>query len=207
MIALVSYGLGNIKAFLRVYKKLGIDARAVSSETELRQAEKIILPGVGAFDYAMRKLEQSGLRAVLDELVLDKKVPVIGICVGMQMMMDTSDEGQLPGLGWVTGRVQRFDAGRLGSHNPLPHMGWNTVYPGQDNPLFDGLPAESLFYFLHSFYCQPARAEANLASCHYPDEFCCAFKQDNVFGVQFHPEKSHHNGVRLLKNFAELPYA
>ena len=136
MIALVSYGLGNIEAFLRVYKRLGISAQAVTTAEGLRKADKIILPGVGAFDYAMAKLESSGMRGVLDELVLEKRVPVVGVCVGMQMMMEASDEGALPGLGWVKGRVRHFGAAVTDARYPLPHMGWNTVSPSASSPLF-----------------------------------------------------------------------
>lgn len=204
MISIVDYGLGNIRAFSNVYSRLNIEARAVTRADELRGATKIILPGVGAFDHAMQLLQQSGMRETLDELVIRQHVPVMGICVGMQILAEGSDEGQLPGLGWVPGRVRAFSSNPLAQGLPLPHMGWNDVKPAAGLKLFDGLEADARFYFLHSYYFECASSDSVAATASYGIDFSCAVHSANVFGVQFHPEKSHHFGAQLLKNFAEL---
>jgi glutamine amidotransferase len=204
MITLVDYGLGNIQAFANVYKRLNIDVTFARSADELRNATHIILPGVGAFDHAMQRLEQSGMRTALDELVLDKRVPVVGVCVGMQMLADSSEEGSLPGLGWIKGRVKNFRTAMAGQEIPLPHMGWNDVEPVRDCRLFKGLETDSRFYFLHSYFfeCEQERDTAAVSS--YGFQFACAVAHENINGVQFHPEKSHQFGTMLLKNFSEL---
>ncbi|MEW5715681.1 imidazole glycerol phosphate synthase subunit HisH [Pseudomonas sp. SB113] len=204
MITIIDYGLGNIQAFVNVYKRLHIPVTVARSALELQGASKLILPGVGAFDHAMERLNASGMREALDELVLVKKVPVIGICVGMQILADGSDEGTLPGLGWVSGRVRHFRSVPGLERLALPHMGWNDVEPAYLNPLFKGFEQESRFYFLHSFYFECAQPSHAAARASYGLDFSCAVAVDNVYGVQFHPEKSHHFGVGLLKNFAEL---
>ena len=204
MITIVDYGLGNIRAFLNVYHRLNIPAATAASADELRGASKLILPGVGAFDHAMRRLGESGMRATLDDLVLHKGVPVLGVCVGMQMLGRSSDEGELPGLGWIDGRVRGFASLPAATGLPLPHMGWNDVHPVSRNNLFDQLESDARFYFLHSFYFECANGEDALAVSRYGTDFSSAVNSANIFGVQFHPEKSHHFGTRLLKNFAEL---
>ncbi|WP_256822461.1 MULTISPECIES: imidazole glycerol phosphate synthase subunit HisH [unclassified Pseudomonas] len=204
MITIIDYGLGNIQAFVNVYKRLHIPVVVARSAQELQGASKLILPGVGAFDHAMERLNASGMRETLDELVLVKKVPVVGICVGMQILADGSDEGELPGLGWVSGRVRHFRSVPGLERLSLPHMGWNDVEPMSSNPLFKGFEEEARFYFLHSFYFECAQPSHAAARASYGLDFSCAVAVDNVYGVQFHPEKSHHFGVGLLKNFAEL---
>lgn len=204
MIAIIDYGLGNIQAFVNVFNRLGIPVCVARTAEELAQADKLILPGVGAFDHAMRLLEASGMRQTLDRMVLVQKVPVLGICVGMQILADSSDEGRLPGLGWIPGRVRGFDSEPRAARLPLPHMGWNDVLLTGGNGLFNGLEQEARFYFLHSFYFECRSRDAVLATASYGFDFCCAVCSGNVYGVQFHPEKSHHFGTDLLKNFAEL---
>lgn len=204
MISIVDYGLGNVKAFANVYKKLSIPFSIVRSVVELEKATKVILPGVGAFDYAMQKLERSGMRTVLDELVLKRHAPVLGVCVGMQMLASASEEGKLPGLGWLQGEVKRFDFSRLKPPVSIPHMGWNNARKTKVNGLFQGLGPEARFYFLHSYYFHSHKTEDVVAVTDYGVEFVCAVNSGNVYGVQFHPEKSHQWGVRLLENFAKL---
>jgi glutamine amidotransferase len=204
MISIVDYGLGNIRAFLNVFRRLNIDARAVGSADELAGAERVILPGVGHFDHAMTRLEESGMRPVLEDLALKQRVPVLGVCVGMQMLGKSSDEGALPGLGWIDGHVRHFGALAPAGDLPLPHMGWNDVRPAPGNPLFNGLESDTRFYFLHSFYFDCANRADSLADASYGGDFSCAVNAGNIFGVQFHPEKSHSSGTRLLQNFAEL---
>ncbi|MEO6866369.1 MAG: imidazole glycerol phosphate synthase subunit HisH [Gemmatimonadaceae bacterium] len=203
MISLVDYGLGNIQAFLNVFKRLNIPAQRVTSGAELEGATKVILPGVGAFDHAMERLDASGMRPVLDDLVLTKHVPVLGVCVGMQILAQASDEGNHGGLGWVAGTVKRLEATNEAAVR-LPHMGWNDVRPTSTNPLFTNLEGDPRFYFLHSYYFECERDADVAATSHYGRDFTCAVNVGNVYGVQFHPEKSHHFGTRLLQNFAEI---
>lgn len=204
MIHIVNYGLGNVGAFLTLYDRLNIPARAASRSDELRDADHILLPGVGAFDHAMDLLDESGMRTVLDELVLERKVPVLGVCVGMQILTSGSDEGARGGLGWIPGRTHAFATRNEPTPDlPLPHMGWNDILPAGDLPLFAGI-ADPRYYFLHSFYVAPDDQAHCAATADYGFNFACAINRDNVWGVQFHPEKSHHFGTALLKNFAEL---
>ncbi len=203
MIAIVNYGLGNIHAFVNIYKRLGVPFTVVTKEDELAQAAKIILPGVGAFDWAMTLLIESGMRDCLDDLVLRQKRPVLGICVGMQLMARRSEEGVLAGLGWIDAEVKKFDETSFTQKTHLPHMGWNDVRPRKTECLFRGLETGPRFYFLHSYYFQPRQADDVLAETDYCGTFASAVRFGNVYGVQFHPEKSHHWGVQLLKNFAE----
>lgn len=204
MITIVNYGLGNVRAFANVYNRLGKDVRIAHSAGELEGATRLILPGVGSFDHAMHLLECSGMRVMLDHLVLQKGVPVLGVCVGMQMMAHSSDEGGSTGLGWVDGTVKRLHPTDGSNSMILPHMGWNDVYPVQPNRLFEGLEAEARFYFLHSFAFNVVKASNSVAVADYAGHFTCAVQHGNVFGVQFHPEKSHHFGIKLLQNFAEM---
>jgi glutamine amidotransferase len=203
MIAIVDYGLGNVLAFANLYRRLNVDVAVARTPAELERAGKIILPGVGAYDHALERLEQSGMRATLDRLVLDDGVPVLGVCVGMQMLGSSSDEGSLHGLAWIEGRVRAFKS-EPNFGLPLPHMGWNDVRPVADHPLFRRLPPGARFYFLHSFFFACGRSEDSAAVCDYGGEFTCGVSHRNIHGVQFHPEKSHHNGMQLLRNFAEL---
>lgn len=204
MITIIDYGVGNINAFVNVYKRLNIDTRIASSIEDLKEVEKLILPGVGSFDYAMEQLNDSGMRDRLDELVLEKKVPIIGICVGMQMMGKKSDEGNSDGLNWIDAEIIKFDPMSIKHVTKLPHMGWNDVQVIKTNDLFIGLEAESLFYFLHSYFFKCNQKEDIIAVSEYGDTFTCAINRDNIYGVQFHPEKSHHYGEILLNNFAKL---
>ncbi len=204
MITIVDYGLGNIRAFLNVYRRLNIDVRTAENASDLQGSSKVILPGVGAFDHAMQRLAESGMRDTLDGLVRGDGIPVLGVCVGMQMLARSSDEGELPGLGWIEGRVRSFKSTESIGSLPLPHMGWNNVQPTAGNRLFHQLESDARFYFLHSYYFQCDRAEDVAAISNYGADFCCAVKAGSIYGVQFHPEKSHRYGTRLLKNFAEL---
>lgn len=203
MITIIDYGVGNIFAFQNVYKRLNIPTKIAKTVDDLKDVEKLILPGVGSFDYAMSQLNNSGMRERLDELVLVEKVPVIGICVGMQMMGNNSDEGQLEGLKWIDASIKKFDESKIKQRTKLPHMGWNDVKPIK-HKLFDGLQEEAVFYFLHSFYFECNNQKDILAVSDYGISFTSAANHENVYGIQFHPEKSHHYGEQLLHNFAKL---
>ena len=203
MIGIIDYGLGNVKAFANVYKMLDIPAIIVTKPHELIKVSRVIMPGVGAFDHAMKCLQDSGMREMLDEIVLHQQVPVLGICVGMQMLTNSSEEGVSPGLKWINGDVKKIDSS-FNKSIYVPHMGWNDVKPLNNNDLFRGLSDDARFYFLHSYYVHCKRNEDVIAVTNYGVEFACAVNHENVFGVQFHPEKSHQYGIKLLKNFSEL---
>jgi glutamine amidotransferase len=204
MITIIDYGVGNIFAFQNVYKRLGIATKIAKTSHDLKDAKKLILPGVGSFDYAMNQLNESGMREELDKLVIEKKIPVIGICVGMQMMGNRSDEGNLEGLKWIDSEILKFDENLIQHRTKFPHMGWNDVTPVRDHPLFNGLENGAIFYFLHSFYFKCNKQNESIASSDYGITFSSAVNRDNIYGIQFHPEKSHQYGEKLLYNFAKL---
>lgn len=204
MITIVDYGLGNIRAFANLYERLNIQIKIARYPADLQSSSKIILPGVGAFDHAMNQLNASGMRDELEKQVLQNKVPVIGICVGMQILAKSSEEGKLPGLGWIDGHVKLFDTDLLFNKTRLPHMGWNAMNPLKANPLLNGFTGESRFYFLHSYFFACSHAEDIIATTEYGVIFASAVNRKNIYGIQFHPEKSHSNGIQLLKNFSTL---
>lgn len=204
MITIIDYGVGNINAFVNVYKRVDVSVKVAKTATDLIGAEKLILPGVGHFDYAMEKLNASGMREDLDDLVLNEKIPVIGICVGMQIMANYSDEGDMEGLKWIDASVKKFDETKIHHVTRLPHMGWNDVKSIGNNKLFDGLEKDAIFYFLHSYYFECNQSADVMAVSDYGIEFASAAHHENKYGIQFHPEKSHHYGEILLHNFAKL---
>lgn len=204
MITIIDYGVGNIKAFQNAYKKLGIKVSVAQSPNDIKAAERLILPGVGHFDYAMQRFFDSGMMEITNEMVLNRKTPVLGVCVGMQMLAKSSDEGRLPGLGWVNAAVRKFDSAQSSEPGRLPHMGWNAVISQKENPLLLNLEKNARFYFLHSYYFNCTDGEDSIAISHYGSDFASIINHRNIYGVQFHPEKSHHFGVQLLKNFAEI---
>lgn len=204
MIKILSYGLGNIKAIANIYSRLNIPCGIASDKADLESATKVILPGVGAFDQAMKLLNESGMREPVDCLVREEGVPVLGICVGMQMMASQGDEGNAQGLGWIEGRVIELSTSSLSAKPKLPHMGWNSLRPTEQHRLFEGVDCDRGFYFLHSYHFVCADEENVLATSQYGEEFASAVSSGNIYGVQFHPEKSHHNGVSIFKNFAEI---
>jgi len=204
MITIIDYGLGNVLAIMNVYNRLNIPVAVAKCASDLANATKLILPGVGSFDHAMHQLNQSGMRQPVEQLVLQNAMPALGICVGMQMLAKCSDEGTLPGLGWIDGKVKKFDSSVMPSGTNLPHMGWNDVKPVVDGGLFKGMELDARFYFLHSYYFECHQQSNVLAVADYGGHFNCAVRRDNVYGVQFHPEKSHHFGCKLLKNFSEV---
>lgn len=203
MIAILGYGLGNIKAFANIYKGLNIPFTVAEDRQTLAAADRIILPGVGHFDHAMQRLKASGLYETLEEAVVEHGKPVLGVCVGMQMLAKSSEEGDEPGLGWIDGIVERITFPAGSPRGLLPHMGWSTITAKADEPLLSGLDHDLGFYFLHSYRFRCNDPADVIATADYAEPFHGAVRRGNVHGVQFHPEKSHHNGTRLLKNFAE----
>jgi glutamine amidotransferase len=205
MIRIVDYGVGNIQAFMTMFKRLGIPAERATAAPDLSDATKLILPGVGHFDHAMQRLNDSGMRPALESLVLGQGMPVVGICVGMQMLAEGSEEGELPGLNWIPGRVRAFASHPKAANLPMPHMGWNDVQPVAGSTLFAaGFDDAPQFYFLHSFYFDAQDKADVAATAHYGLDFDAVVSRTNIHGVQCHPEKSHHWGAQLLKNFAEI---
>lgn len=204
MITIVDYGLGNIRAFVNVYDRLNVKTKIAHSKDDLKDAQKIILPGVGAFDYAMSQLNASGMRDELEYQVLENKVPVMGICVGMQMLSKRSEEGRLEGLNWIDGEAKLFDVSLIPYKTQLPHMGWNSISVTKENDLLKDFNKSSRFYFLHSYYFYCNNKENVIAETQYGAQYASAVRKDNIYGIQFHPEKSHNNGITLLNNFAKL---
>ncbi len=204
MIGIINYGSGNIQAIATIYKKLNIEHKILNRLEDFRNIDKLILPGVGAFDSTIRQLTDSGLKDELNRLVLIKKVPVLGICVGLQIMGDGSDEGVLPGLGWIPGKVTKFDISKINFKPKIPHMGWNVINDLRNHPIFKGIDHDFGFYFVHSFYFECENKKNILSTSNYGNEFASSIYSGHIIGTQFHPEKSHSNGVLLLKNFAEL---
>jgi glutamine amidotransferase len=202
MITIINYGIGNLGSMLNMFKRIGVQVRIESDPDEIRSAVKLVLPGVGAFDAAMERINQRpGLREVLEYKALVEQVPVLGVCVGMQLLTSSSEEGQLPGLGWISGTTQRFP--RLEGLK-VPHMGWNIANVCTASRLTAGLGSESRYYFVHSYYVKVDDPAQSLMRSHYGLDFDSAIGRDNIFGAQFHPEKSHRYGMKLLKNFAEM---
>jgi len=204
MIGIISYGLGNIKAIQNVYQKLSHPVKVIKSVDDLIGVNNLILPGVGAFDYAMEKFNSSGLKDEIIKLVLKDEVPILGICVGAQMLCSSSDEGDLPGLNWIDASVKKFQKKNEKVKLQLPHMGWNDVKSVNRSKLFEGMHDEARFYFLHSYYIDCRKMSQVSATSEYPNSFVCSVNNKNIYGVQFHPEKSHQFGVKLLDNFYRL---
>ena len=198
MIVIVDYNMGNLGSIRNMLRKIGVDAAVTHDPDRIAAAEGIVLPGVGAFDAGMENLHRTGLIPILEKRVLRDKVPVLGICLGMQLMTRRSEEGVRDGLGWLDAETVRFPR-RPGLK--VPHMGWNRVYAARRHPLVDALPEEPRFYFVHSFHVRCDDRDDVLLTTNYGDAFASAFQRGNIVGVQFHPEKSHKFGMRLMQNF------
>lgn len=201
MISIVDYGMGNLGSIRNMFRRIGVHAEIAADAAALEQASKILLPGVGAFDSAMQRINESGLRAVLDYKALEERIPVMGICLGMQLLTRGSEEGRLPGLGWVPAATRRFPAG---PGLKVPHMGWNAVRVVNDSSLVTGLASDARYYFVHSYYVHADDRRDAVLTAHHGVTFDAAIARDNLFGAQFHPEKSHRYGMNFLGNFARL---
>lgn len=204
MITILDYGSGNLNAIKNIYERLNIPFEFADTKELITKAEHIILPGVGAFDETISTLQNKGFLGVLNKKVLEEKVPILGICVGMQMLADSSEEGTLAGLGWIQGSVKKFDKNLIPGKPKIPHLGWNSIEITCDCPLFKNVDPAVGFYFVHSYYYECADEANVVCKTEYGKVFHSAVNRENIFGVQFHPEKSHDNGIQLLKNFANL---
>lgn len=202
-VTVVDYGVGNLGSIENMLKKLGFDYVIASQTESIKSASKLILPGVGAFDAGMQQLNDSGLRLALDDAVLIRKVPVMGICLGMQLMTEGSEEGRLPGLGWIPARTTRF-VPTSGEVLKVPHMGWNSVTPSKASRSLEYLNGVSRFYFVHSYYVKCNQYSDSLLTSQYGSiNFDAAFERNNILGFQFHPEKSHRFGMAIFRSFLE----
>ncbi len=203
MITIIDYGMGNLGSVQNMCKRIGVPSEITGDPDVIAKSTKLLLPGVGAFDAAMQKIADSGLLTVLDKKVLAEKVPTLGICLGMQLLTNGSEEGMLPGLKWIPAKTLKF---RFAADSKLkiPHMGWNRVFEKKQSPLIQDLPQEPRFYFVHSYYVQCDNESDVLTTTHYGADFHSMVQKDNVYGAQFHPEKSHKFGMKLLENFAKI---
>ncbi len=203
MIVIVDYGIGNLASVLNMFKKIGVKDTLVSSDKEvIKNASKLLLPGVGAFDTGMSNLENSGLIPILNEKVLQQKTPVLGICLGMQLLTQKSEEGIKKGLGWIDGETLKFD---LPPELKLkvPHMGWDYIKVNRKNPLIE-TEGKNRFYFVHSYYVKCFNENQSIATCMFGNNFTCVLNKENIYGTQFHPEKSLKFGMKVLENFSKL---
>jgi glutamine amidotransferase len=204
MIVIIDYGLGNLGSIKNMFKKIGAEAVISAGRSDIDKADKLIMPGVGNFDQGMRNLQALGLPPVLENKVIQKKAPILGICLGMQLFARKSEEGESRGLEWIDAEAVRFRFENDEKHLKIPHMGWNLVKICQRNPLFEGMYPEPRFYFVHSYHIVCKNESDILTKTFYGYEFASAVRKDNIYGVQFHPEKSHKFGMKLLRNFVEF---
>ena len=201
---IVDYGVGNLGAIPNMLDRLGSAAIITRDPKLLSQAERIILPGVGAFGAGMRNLQEWNLIEVLDKRIRRDAVPALGLCLGMQLLFERSEESEMPGLGWLRGQVVRFRSTGVDRELPVPHMGWSDLSIARSTALLDGLGDEVRYYFAHSYHAEPADAEDIVATADYRYEFTAVVQRGNIYGAQFHPEKSHRFGLRLFENFLAL---
>ncbi len=202
MITIIDYGVGNLSSIENMLKRIGVAAEITNDVASIEKAEKLILPGVGHFNYGMEQLHKSGLVSILNEKVLEKKVPILGICLGVQLLTQSSEEGTAAGLGWIAGKTIAFDKTKLQANQKIPHMGWSEVSNYQHSKLFTNMPDEPRFYFVHSYHLALENSADVLVTANYGYQFAAGIEHENILGVQFHPEKSHKFGMKLLENFA-----
>jgi imidazole glycerol-phosphate synthase subunit HisH len=203
MITIIDYKIGNLGSIKNMLKRIGVAATITGDIAEIEKAEKLILPGVGHYDYGMQNLQQSGLVPILNQRVLQNKVPILGICLGVQLLTESSEEGVEKGLGWIKGKTIAFDKTKLHTNQKIPHMGWGEIEQYQQSKLFENMHADPRFYFVHSYHLALEEKKMELCTLKYGYDFCAGIEHENILGVQFHPEKSHKFGMKLLENFVK----
>jgi glutamine amidotransferase len=203
MLTIIDYKAGNVRSIQNMLKKIGVKSLISGKPEDVQAAEKLILPGVGHFDYGMEQLEKSGLIPVLNRKVMEEKIPILGICLGVQLFTKSSEEGSRAGLGWLNARTVAFDKNRLPEHCKIPHMGWNQVSYNPKSPIFANMPEDARFYFVHSFHLVGENPDDIVVEAEYGYKFTAGFEHENIIGLQFHPEKSHKFGMQVLRNFVE----
>ncbi|WP_421796961.1 imidazole glycerol phosphate synthase subunit HisH [Haliscomenobacter sp.] len=204
MIAIIDYGIGNLSSIRNMLKKAGFpDVLITQDKVVIAEADKLILPGVGHFDYGMKQLREAAFFDTLNRKVLEDKIPVLGICLGAQLLSHGSEEGKEPGLGWINAYTRKFDPARIPETFKVPHMGWGDVDIQKDSKLFAAMPTDSRFYFVHTYHLVCEDPADELVSCTYGYPFTAGVEKENILGVQFHPEKSHKYGLRFLTNFVQ----
>ena len=202
MITIIDYGIGNLGSIKNMFRRISVKAEIVSDPDAIARASKILLPGVGSFDAAIRTLEARGIKEILDHKVVQEQVPILGICLGMQLLTNGSEEGKLPGFGWIDAETKRIPSG---PGLKIPHMGWNSVQKTTESLMTQGLDQEARFYFVHSYAVTAKDPKTMILETEYGVKFASAIQNKNVFGMQFHPEKSHKFGMQIFKNFQALP--
>ncbi|MBK7380895.1 MAG: imidazole glycerol phosphate synthase subunit HisH [Ignavibacteriales bacterium] len=202
MIVIIDYGMGNLRSVQKAFERIKIPVLITSDKTEILKADKIVLPGVGNFERGISNLKSNGLFDTLNERVTEHKIPILGICLGMQLMTEFSEEGNVEGFGWIKARTIKFVFDR--AYLKIPHMGWNNINVVRDSPITNNISSDNLFYFVHSYYVSCENRGDVLATSNYGVSFVSSFQKENIYGCQFHPEKSHDAGLQMLKNFSEL---
>lgn len=203
MIAIIDYGMGNLGSVKKSIDRLGYESVVTNDKSMLSKCDKLILPGVGHFAAGMKKLSALGLVSLLEKMVFNDQIPILGICLGMQLLSNSSEEGNVNGLGWIAGRVRKFNNFNAPSLK-IPHMGWSTIKKCRDHLLLKDIEDGAEFYFVHSYFFDAEYPESIVSTTNYIQDFACIVSKGNILGVQFHPEKSHDTGYKLLKSFAEL---
>lgn len=202
MIHIVDYGAGNLRSVQKAFERMRIEAKPTNNPDEIINAAKIVLPGVGNFEAAIKKIKSAGIFDALNSAVIDKKTPILGICLGMQLMTNHSEEGDANGFGWIDALTKKFDF--KDSNLRIPHMGWNNLLIKNDSKLYNGINSNDLFYFVHSYYVACQNEIDIAAETEYGLSFTSSFSKENIYGCQFHPEKSHDVGLQIIKNFSIL---
>lgn len=201
MVIIIDYNTGNLNSIKNILKKIGVDSLITNDPEKISNATKLILPGVGHFDYGMRNLKSLNLIEVLNRKVLVDKIPILGICLGVQLFTKGSEEGAEPGLGWIDGQTKAFDKSKLDSRLKIPNMGWSDVRYKPDSKLFEGFTETPRFYFVHSYHLECNKPNDEMVYSTHGYEFVAGVEHENIIGVQFHPEKSHRFGAQVLSNF------
>lgn len=201
-IVIINYGMGNLRSVQKAFERVRIEAKISSEKEDIIKADKLLLPGVGHFQQGINNLKNRGLFDLLNEMILEKNKPILGICLGMQLMTEFSEEGNCSGFGWIKAQTKKFVFN--GNGLKIPHMGWNNLAIKNSDTLFKDITTDNFFYFVHSYYVSCESVTDILAETGYGNKFVSSFQKENIFGCQFHPEKSHDKGLQILKNFAEM---